>query len=73
MKITDPYNLCEYGTMRLPKLRGTVRVILKDKKTGRIEKEVRGHNVITNAVKDIFSHNVLGCLTPSSLMPLYQK
>ena len=73
MKIIEHMGECEYGTMRLPKLEGRVRVVLKDKKTGRIEKEVRGHNVITNAVKDIFSHNVLGCLTPSSLMPLYQK
>ena len=72
MKITDPYDLCRYPSIKMPKLEGRVRAVLIDKKTGRIDKEVRGHNVVTNAVSDIFSHNLLGGISTPAMLPLYQ-
>ena len=73
MNIADQYDLCRYGTMKLPKLKGSVRVVLKDKKTGRIDREIRGSNIVTNAVADIFANNMLGAISTSSMLPLYQK
>lgn len=48
-------------------LKGHIKLTLTDAKTGRVQKVVEGDNVITDAVKDIFQHDVMGCVDYTKL------
>ena len=60
----------EINGVKIPKLKGEVVVRLFDEKTGKLEKEVHGENMVTDAVKDIFKSNYFGLLDYNSLMPI---
>lgn len=60
----------EINGVKIPKLKGEVVVRLFDEKTGKLEKEVHGENMVTDAVEDIFKSNYFGLLDYNSLMPI---
>jgi hypothetical protein len=81
--LKDSMNKQKFNCAKLPKLKGHVKLTLRDAETGKIEKEIEGDNIITNAVKDIFACNYLGCIdyhktetisgtTVERLTPLYK-
>lgn len=61
-----------FDSMRLPKLKGHVKITLHNCRTGKNE-IYEGENIITNAVSDIFANNYLGGIGYSNLMPLWSK
>ena len=71
--IKDSFNKQIIQPVILPKLKGHVKLTLRDAKTGKIEKVAEGDNIVTNAVRDIFSNNSLGALSYSKMMPLYSN
>lgn len=70
MNIKDETKTQRVGGVRLPKLKGTVCIQLFNAKTGKLEKEVKGENLVTNAIRDIFAANNLGLTDYSPIMPI---
>lgn len=62
-----------FSYAKLPKLKGHVKIELKDIKTNKTETAFEGDNLITNAVSDIFASNYGGALDYRKLLPLYSK
>lgn len=62
----------EFGMLKLPKLKGHIKLTLHNCRTGKNE-VVEGDNIITNAVADIFANNYLGAIDTGSLLPIYSK
>ena len=60
------------GGVKLPKLKGHVKLTLHNCRTGKNE-VVEGDNIITNAVADIFANNALGKVNYNSLLPLWSN
>ena len=58
--------------IKLPKLKGHVKVTLHNCRTGKNE-IVEGDNIVTNAIRDIFALNYLGGINYANLLPLYSK
>lgn len=58
--------------VRLPKLKGHVKLVLHNPRTGKNEVH-EGDNMITNALKDIFASNYAGAMDYSKLLPIYAK
>lgn len=71
--IKDNMSKQKFNPTKLPKLKGHVKLTLRDAETGKIEREIEGSNIITNGVRDIFACNYLGCISYASLLPLYTK
>ena len=46
--------------VRIPDLKGHVKIALKDTRTGKTDIVFEGNNIITDAVKDIFASNLCG-------------
>ena len=65
-------SLEEFNTIKLPKIKGHVRVILHNPRTGKNEIQ-EGDNIVTNAMADIFARNFMGGISYGSTMPLWQK
>lgn len=61
------------GFNKFPKLKGHVKIELKNETTGKKEVVFEGDNMITNALYDIFSSNYCGALDYRKLLPLYSK
>lgn len=59
--------------IRFPKIKGHVKIALKDVRSGRTDIAFEGDNMITDAVADIFASNLAGALDYRSLLPLYSK
>ena len=57
----------------IPELEGRVKVQLFNAETGELKKEVEGHNIVTNVIRDIFAANGLGAMDYQSLLPIYKK
>lgn len=70
MKTKDTIELNAFNKIKMPKLKGHVKLTLHNPTTGKTEK-VEGENIITNAVADIFENNYLGGIDYSKLMPLW--
>lgn len=73
IKLRDHIKQPEVAAMTVPKLKGTVTVILSNAKTGKTEQIVRGENIVTDALKDILASNHLGVSDFSGLFPIYKK
>lgn len=61
-----------FGGLKTPKLKGHLKVSLRDVITGET-KVIEGDNIVTNGIKDIFQNNYLGALNYGAMLPLYQK
>lgn len=70
--IKDKYRLNGFNMVKLPKLKGHIKLTLHNCRTGKNE-VVEGDNIITNAVRDIFLNNQLGGIDYSKLLPLWSK
>lgn len=70
--IKDTYELNGFRNTKLPKLKGHLKITLKNVHNGKTE-IVEGDNIVTNAVADIFAHNFLGKLNYNTMMPLWSK
>lgn len=70
--IKDNMGKQKFNPTKLPKLKGHIKLTLRDAKTGHIDTVIEGDNIVSNAIRDIFALNYLGGLNYSSLMPLYQ-
>ena len=64
--IKDKMQLSGFNQVKLPQLKGKVKVTLHNVHNGKNE-VIEGENVVTNAVADIFANNYLGCLDSSKL------
>lgn len=71
--IHDYIKKSQMGRSSFPKLKGHLRIELKDVKTGRRDVAFEGDNMITDALKDIFASNYCGALDYRKLLPLYSK
>ena len=60
------------GGVRIPKLKGHVKIRLHNPTTGKTEIH-EGDNMITNAVSDIFAANLCGVMKYQDMLPLYSK
>ena len=70
--IKDKTYLNDFGQIKVPKLKGKVKITLHNCRTGKNE-VIEGENIITNAVRDIFANNYLGALNYPSMMPIWSK
>ena len=62
-----------FSQIKLPKLKGHVKIELRDERTGKKTIAYEGDNMITNALKDIFASNYCGALDYRKCLPLYSK
>lgn len=72
MQIIDRTKRTKIGGSDFPNLEGRVSVRLHNPTTGKTE-VIEGHNIVTNAVKDIFDSDLGGIVDYDYLMPLYSK
>lgn len=72
MRVIDRYRAENIGGLKLPKLKGHVKITLHNCRTGKNE-VVEGDNIVTNAVRDLFALNYLGGINYANLLPLYAK
>lgn len=71
MRFEDMIRSSDMGRTRVPNLKGHVKVTLHNCRTGKNE-VWEGDNIVTNAIRDIFAMNLLGGISYSKLLPLYQ-
>lgn len=72
--INDIFNPQKITGQKIKKLKGHVKLTLKDAKTGKIEKVVEGDNIFTNALPDMITQcNYFGCMDYSQILPLWEK
>ena len=72
MTVKEKTYLNGFNMVKLPKLKGHIKLTLHNCRTGKNE-VVEGDNIITNAVRDIFLNNQLGGIDYSKLLPLWSK
>lgn len=65
----EMYDLC---SLRIKKMKGHVKIILRDVRTGKIRIS-EGENIVTNAIPDILSNPYMSCLDATKMMPLTDK
>ena len=70
--IKDTQQLQGFNNIKLPKLKGHVKITLHNPTTGKNE-VVEGDNIVTNAVRDIMANNYMGCVDYSQMFPLWSK
>ena len=68
----DTYRLNGFNTVKVPKLKGRVKITLHNPTTGKNE-IIEGSNIVTNAVRDLYLNNVLGAVDYSKTMPLWSN
>lgn len=73
MIITDKVSKSNLGRLQIPTLKGHVKIITRDAKTGRIDQVAEGDNIVTNAVRDILANDYLGDVDPTNITPLWRK
>lgn len=70
--IKDKMHLEGFNTVKLPKLKGKVKISLHNPVTGKTE-VVEGENIVTNAIRDIYLNNVMGGVDYAKTMPLWSN
>ena len=70
--IKDKYELNGFNKVKLPKLKGKVKITLHNCRTGKNEIS-EGENIISSVLLDIFANNYLGGIDYSKLMPLWSN
>lgn len=72
--INDYFKPQEINGHKLKKLKGHVKLTLKDAETGEVQKVVEGDNIFTNALPDMITQcNYFGCMDYSQILPLWEK
>lgn len=71
--INDKFEPQKILANKIKKLKGHVKLTLKNAETGEIEKVVEGENIVTNALPDLIENNVFGCLDFNEILPLWSK
>lgn len=71
--IKDKMQLQGFPQMKMPKIKGHIKIELKDAKTGKKSLAYEGDNMVTNALRDIFASNFAGVLDYRRLLPLYSS
>lgn len=66
-------NANRINNMQAPKLKGSVNILLMDAKTGHIDEEIKGTNIITNALNTIFASNYFGATEFNDLFPIIKN
>lgn len=69
----DQFKRAKLSRIRIPEIEGRVKIQLFDAKTRQLEKEIAGHNMATNAIRDIFLANYQGVTDYSLLMPIVKE
>lgn len=72
MTVKEKTYLKGFNMVKLPKLKGHIKLTLHNCRTGKNE-VYEGDNIITNAVRDIFLNNQLGGIDYAKLLPLWSK
>lgn len=62
----------KFSGVKLPRLKGKVKITLHNPTTGKNE-VVEGENIVTNAVRDIMAANILGGVSYSNFFPLWSN
>ena len=71
--IIDNFRSEKLNKIGFPKLKGHVKVALRDVRSGKTDIAFEGDNMITDAVSDIFASNLAGAMDYSNMLPLYSK
>lgn len=70
----DDFKPQKLNSSKFKKLKGHVKLTLKNAKTGETEKVIEGDNIVTNALPDILDkNNYFGCVDYNILTPLWSK
>lgn len=69
----DQIKRAKLSRIRIPELEGRVNIQLFNARTGALEKEIKGKNIITDAVKDIFATNYYGATDYKTIMPIIKE
>jgi len=72
MKANDNCKAYGFGSLKIKKLKGHVRITLRDVVTGQV-RVTEGENIVTNAISDILANPYLSCLDATKMMPLTDK
>ncbi len=65
--IKDKYELQGFSAPKMPKLKGHVKLIMRDHKTGKVEVS-EGENIVTNVVSELMAANYLGGIDYSKIL-----
>lgn len=68
----DTIELNAFNRVKMPKLKGHIKLTLHNCRTGKNE-VYEGDNIVTNAVADILGSNYAGGIDFNALVPLWQK
>lgn len=69
----DKARLTNINRIKVPKLHGHVKIKTYYPLSGNIAQIEEGDNIVTNAVRDIFSNNWLGCVNYPQFFPLWSS
>lgn len=72
MIIKDKTELNGFNSTKIPKLKGHVKITLRNVRNGKKE-IVEGDNIVTDAIADIYANNYMGGIDYSKLMPMWSK
>ena len=70
--IKDNIYIQKFNFVKLPRLKGKVKITLHNPTTGKNE-IIEGENIVTNAVRDIMAANYMGSIDYKKMFPLWQK
>lgn len=70
--VKDKYELNGFNQVKLPKLKGHIKLTLHNVHNGKNE-VYEGENIVTNAIRDIMANNYLGAVNYSTLFPLWSN
>jgi len=67
----DNFKECNFGKMKLPKLKGHITIKQYYAKSGNLAEVIEQDNIVTNALADIFENNTLGGIDTNAMTPLH--
>jgi len=70
---SDGFGGAKYKGVDMPTLHGHVKMKIWNPKTHKTDFEFEGSNIVTNAIPDILSRNLLGSVNYGSMLPLCEK
>jgi hypothetical protein len=72
ISVSESFRGRNFGGLKLPGLKGHVRIKLHNPTTGKNE-IIEGNNIVTDALNDIFAANYLGAVSYGSLLSIAEK